>query len=441
MRRFAIAWIGGACLLVVSQAAFGQQTSTSNQSSPDISFKCRHPADPRRRQSGCNDHEFTLDETLAGSWGKVRQAMQRIGITPTASYVGGLQTNVTGSRDQVWSYAGQLSFGFSADLGELIRAGGLSAYAEVSWGTGSNLAGPVGSVIDTSGLYAPSFYLGEMYLQQKLMKNKVAILAGRLAAGNTFAQLPVFGNYVNYGINPSPISLGVNDYTFPGPPPGSEWGAQATYSVRPSLQLAGGVFNTNLNSAFGANHGADFTIQEGNKGVLAIGEVSYLRNQATDSEGKPGQITAGVLHNSNAFPNLVNPLERNDGLTGAYLLGQQMVFRPEGPGTNRGATVWAAGTLNYKKAVSPIPLFWGAGASYEGLIPLRKHDIVSFCLMRTQASGYALPENTEQFLELNYQWNHSRFLTITPLAQYLWIQEKHGTRNATILGIQVGLTL
>jgi carbohydrate-selective porin OprB len=208
MRRFAIAGVGALSLLAAAHPAGCQQTPPPSQTSTDTSFQCQHPADPRRRQSGCNDHEFTLDETLAGGWGKVRQEMQRIGITPTASYVGGLQTNVTGGRDQVWSYAGQLSFGFSADLNELIHARGLSAYAEVSWGTGSNLAGSVGSVIDTSGLYAPSFYLGEMYLQQKLMKDRVTVLAGRLEAGNTFAELPVFGNYVNYGINPSPISLG-----------------------------------------------------------------------------------------------------------------------------------------------------------------------------------------------------------------------------------------
>jgi len=441
MWRSAIVCVGSVCLLTASHSAFGQQTSTASQTSPDPTFKCRRPADPRRRQTGCNEHEFTVDETLAGGWGKVRQAMQRIGITPTASYVGGLQTNVTGSRDQAWSYAGQLSLGFSADLGELIRARGLSAYVGISWGTGSNLAGSIDSVIATSGLYAPSFYLGEMYLQQKLMKDKVTVLAGRLAAGNTFAQLPVFANYVNYGINPGPFSLGANDFSFPGPPPGSEWGAQASYLVTPAIQLDAGIFNTNLNSALGENHGTDFAIQEGNKGVLAVGEISYLRNQAANSRGEPGQISLGVLHNGNAFASLTDASEQRDGLTGAYVMGQQMVFRPEGPGTTRGATIWAAGTLNYKKVVSPIPLFWGAGASYEGVIPLRKHDIVSAGLMRTQASRYALPANTEQFFELNYQWNHSRYLTITPHGQYLWIQEKHGTRNATVIGIQVALTL
>ena len=365
--------------------------------------------------------------------------MQRIGITPTASYVGALQTNVAGGDDQVWSYVGQLSVGFSANFGELLKIRGLSTYVGISWGTGSNLAGSLDSAIPTSGLYAPSFYLGEMYLQQKLAHDKLTILAGRLAAANSFASLPIFTNYVNYGINPNPYSLGANDVTFFSPPAGTEWGTQATYSITPSIQVAAGVFNTNVNSANGENHGADFALQEGNKGVLAIGEIDYLHNQGPNSVGKPGQITVGYLHSNDSFSSLVNPLEQSEGYSGVYLMGQQMVFRPDGPGTSRGATVWGAWAFNSKDLISPIPVFWGAGLSYEGLIPVRKADIVSVGLTRAEASKYASQTNTEELLELNYQWNHSRSLTITPHAQYLWKGESRNGRNATVLGIQLAL--
>jgi carbohydrate-selective porin OprB len=462
--RFAIPCLG--CLLAASYLADGQQTTGANQASTQTpstqtpstqtastqsastqpvstqsKFNCPHPADPRRRQHDCNDHEFTLDETLAGGWNNVRREMQRIGLTPTASYVGALQTNVTGGPHQVWSYAGLLSFAVSADLGELIKIPGLSAYVGTSWGTGSNLADSLDSTIPTSSLYAPSFYLGEMYLQQRLLRSKLTILGGRIAAGNAFAALPVFTNYVNYGINPNPFSLGANDVTFFGPPPGTGWGAQASYAVMPTIQVAAGVFNTNVNSANGENHGADFALQEGNKGVLAIAELDYLRNQKTNSVGKPGQITVGFLHNNNSFPYLNHPLNHSDGYNGAYLMGQQMVFRPDGPGTSRGATLWGAWTFNSRDIVSPIPLFWGAGVSYEGLVPKRKNDIVSACLIRAESSKYVLPSNTEQVLELNYQWSHSRYLTITPHGEYLWKQNNAEGRNATVLGIQLALTL
>ena len=439
--RFAIACLG--CLLAAScpYSAEGQQTPTANQVSAQPKLKCRHAADPHRRQYGCNDEDFDWDETLARGWNNVRQVMKRIGLTPTASYVGALQTNVTGGPDQVWSYAGLVSFAVIADFGELIRVPGLSAYVGTSWGTGSNLAGSLDSTIPTSSLYAPSFYLGEMYLQQRLLQSKLTILAGRIAAANAFAALPVFTNYVNYGINPNPFSFGANDVTFFGPPTGTEWGAQASYAVMPTIQVTAGVFNTNVNSANGENHGADFTLQEGNKGVLSIGEISYLHNQSANSVGKPGQITVGFLHNNNSFPHLDSPVDRSDGYSGTYLMGQQMVFRPDGVGTSRGATVWASWAFNSKDIVSPIPLFWGAGLSYEGLVPMRKSDIISACLIRTEASKYALPTDTEEVLELNYQWTHSRYLTITPHGQYLWKRDSHESRNATVLGIQLALTL
>jgi carbohydrate-selective porin OprB len=280
-----------------------------------------------------------------------------------------------------------------------------------------------------------------MYLQQSLLKKKLTMLAGRLAAANAFATLPIFANYVNYGINPNPFSLGANDVTFFGPPTGTEWGAQATYAVTPSIQIAAGGFNTNVHSANGDNHGTDFALQEGNKGVLAIGEIDYLRNQRANSSGKPGQITAGFLHSNNGFPSLSNPAELQNGYNGGYLMGQQMVFRPDGPGSSRGATVWAAWARNSKQIISPVPEFWGGGLSYEGLIPRRKNDVLSIGLIRAEASKYAPPTYSEDLLELNYQWNHSRYLTISPHAQYLRNRESDDSRRATVLGIQLALTL
>ena len=439
MQRFAMVCMG-ACLLATSYRAGGQQTTTVNQASKQLDIRCRHPADPRRRHHACDTQDFDWDETLAGGWNDIRRATKRIGITPTASYVSVLQTNVTGGKDQVWDYAGQFSFAVSADLRELLKIPGLSAYVGTSWGTGSNLAGSLDSTLPFSALYAPSFYLGEMYLQQRLVQQKLTMIVGRLAAANTFAALPVFANYVNYGINPNPFSLGANDITFFGPPAGTEWGAQASYAVTHTIQVMAGGFNTNVNSANGEEHGADFTLQEGNKGVLAIGEIDYLRNQRANSTGKPGQIAAGLLHSNNSFPYLNSP-GNSDGYNGAFLMGQQMVFRPDGPGTSRGATVWAAWSHNTKELISPIPVFWGGGLSYEGLIPTRKNDLISAGLIRAEGSKYAPSTNTEKLLELNYQWNHSRYLTITPHLQYLWRHESQESGNATILGIQLSLTL
>ena len=79
--------------------------------------------------------------------------------------------------------------------------------------------------------------------------------------------------------------------------------------------------------------------------------------------------------------------------------------------------------------------------NYEGLIPARKNDVISVGVIRAEASKYAPPTSTEQLLELNYQWSHSRFLTIAPHGQYLWKRESPDGRTAIVLGIQLALTL
>ncbi len=442
-KHFTLACIAGGLLLGVLQV-HAQQTPAAAAPPPgsrSANFRCRHPADPHRRPRACNDEDFLMDETLAHGWDDVRQAMKRIGITPTASYVGAIQTNVAGGPDQVWSYAGQLSFAVDADLDELLSIPGLSAYVGASWGTGSDLAASLDATIPTSGLYAPSFYLGEMYLQEKLDKDKLRLVAGRLSAGNEFASLPVFNNYVSYGIDPNPYSLSANDITFSGPPPGTEWGAQVSYDAGSALQINAGIFNTNVKSANGEDHGADFALQEGNKGVVAIAEVDYLRNQRENSVGRPGQFTVGFLHANDSYATLSNPVVKSDGYNGAYLMAQQMIYRPGAAGTTRGATIWGTWTRNPKALISPVPTLWSVGATYEGLLPGRKDDVVSLAVLRAEGSHYGPPSNTAEQFELNYQWMHSRYLTITPHWIYLWQNQSRPNRSANVAGIQLALTL
>jgi hypothetical protein len=120
-----VLWLCAIILIAIGTQATvtnAQQASPVDQNSTRSQLECRYPADPHRRQHGCNDKDFGLDETLAGEWNHFRQAAKRIGITPTASYVGALQTNPSGGSDQVWSYAGQLSIGIEADFNQLIKA-------------------------------------------------------------------------------------------------------------------------------------------------------------------------------------------------------------------------------------------------------------------------------------------------------------------------------
>ena len=427
--------------------ASGQAQSTSGQASPQAPatpprqkrIDCQHPADPHRRHMGCKDEAYDWDETLSHDWTGIRSKMRQLGITPALSYTGVLQTNATGQPHQVWSFAGQLVAALDVDLEKLLRIQGMSANVGGSWGTGSNLSGSLNTLFPVNSLYAPTYYLGEMYLQQTLLNKSLTLVAGRLAAANTFATLPVFTNYISYGVNPNPYPLGRNDITFFGPPTGAEWGTQAIYNVTPVIQVSAGLFNTNLNSANGANHGTDFALQQGNKGALVVAQVSYFPHTLLGDQGKQGEYTLGFLTDNNSLPSVSGSKTESGGYTGMFALGQEVVYQPDGPGTSRGLTVWGSWAYNAKPLVSVLPLFWGAGASYQGLIPARKNDVLSAGWIYGKVSNYIPGTSAEQVLEANYRLAFGRFLAITPDFQYIWNPGGVSAPGTAVAGVQASV--
>lgn len=356
------------------------------------------------------------------------------------SYTGALQTNASGGLHQIWSYAGQLAAGLDLNLEKSLKIKGMSVYIGATWGTGDDLSGFLHTLFPVNSLYAPTYYLGEMYLQQKLLNQRLTLAGGRLGAGNTFATLPVFANYVNYGINPNPYALGANDISFFGPPAGVEWGAVALYDVTPILQVSAGLFNTNLNAANGEDHGTDFALQQGNNGALVVAQVSFFPHQIAKDEGKQGEYSVGFLSDSNSMAKSSSSQSGSGGYWGVFVQGQEQVYQPDGLGTSRGLTVWASWAYNSKPLISPIPLFWGAGASYQGLIPARERDTLSAGWIYGRASSSIPAASAEQVLELNYSLRYGRFLVFTPDFQYIWKPGGYSVPGAAVFGIQASVT-
>jgi porin len=400
-------------------------------------MNCPHAANPDKRRFGCKDEKVDREETLTSDWKGVRAEMKKLGITPSASYYSALQTNVTGGTHQVWAYTGQLTAALDFNLEKLLGIKEMSLYVAGSWGTGSDLTATINSVFPVNTNYAVGAYLGEFYLEQKLLKNNLTLAAGHLAASDNFGELPVFDNYVSFAINPNPQSLVNNDLSYTGPPPGLEWGAQAVYDATPVVHVAAGVFNTNPHSA---TNGNVFAFQQGNKGVLVTAQVSYLRNQQSDDKEKQGEYTAGFFADNNSFATLPSADSRSDGNAGVFILGQQTVYRPGGPGTTQGLTIWGTWAYSSKELVSSMPLFSGAGLSYQGLIKKRSRDIVSAGWVYAKTSRYIPNASAAKLFEANYQLVAKRYVTVTPDFQYIWNVNGTNGPTAAVLGLQVIVT-
>jgi carbohydrate-selective porin OprB len=400
-------------------------------------LNCRHPANPGKRRFGCKDEDFDWEEALTADWNGARAEAKKLGITPSGSYYSALQTNASGGSRQMWGYAGQLTTALDFNFEKLLKIPGMSLYFSSSWGTGGNLTANIDSVFPVNVNYAVGAFVQEVYLQQKFLKGDLNVSAGRLAASYTFAGLPVFDNYVSLAINPSLMSLVANDLSYSGPAPGLEWGAQAIYNIAPVVQVAAGAFNTNPHSAINGNI---FALQQGNKGVLVTAQLSYLYNQGPHEERKQGQYTAGFFEDNNSFATLPKGNRKSDGNSGVFILGQQMVYRPGGPGTSQGLTIWGAWAYSPKQLVSSMPVFGGAGLSYEGLFKKRKQDIVSAAWIYGQSSRYIPHASAAKLFEVNYQWVAKRYVTVVPDFQYIWDTNGTNGTGAAVLGVQVNLS-
>jgi porin len=275
-----------------------------------------------------------------------------------------------------------------------------------------------------------------------LLRGNLNLAVGRLGPGATFATLPVFGNYMNAAINANPGALGINLPAFPPPPPGSQWGVQAIWYPTGNWQVAAGVYNNNPNSAAGADHGTDFRWAEGNQGVLAMGQVSYLLYQGpTDDDGPPGQYTLGAFHDGNTFPVLPDGTVNATGNWGLYAMAQQTVFQVGGPNSPIGLTAWVALSWQPQTDRNTMPWSFMAGLSYQGLVPGRATDVLSLGWSSGRVSPAIPGVSTETVLEVNYQYSVASWLAVTPDFQYVWRPGGLAVVGAAVAGIQMVLTL
>ena len=443
------------CLIAMSlcgafPASAQEQPDASEDpaSTKDRLPRCRNPANPFRLRFECVGQTIDhVEDTLTRDFAGYRSELAKLGITPTISYTAQVMGNADGGRAAGITYAGTLQGAWTWDLEKLLRIPGLSLNFEAAWSTGRSLsADAIGNVFIVQSAYTSppggtdNVTVGEVYLQQRLLDDKLVIAVGRLAPGGTFAAMPVLATYLNNGINGIPGSLPINEPPFSIHPPGAEWGAQAIYTLVPRVQVSAGVFDTNPGSANGARGGLDWAFHQGNDGVLSIYQVTYLHNQERRDRGLPGLYALGGFYDSNDVVSLATGGGQK-GNYGIYAMFQQMVYRDGGPGSARGMTVWAETVVSPKASVNPIPFFVGGGVTYEGLFPGRGKDILSVGAIRGIFSRYVANASAETVLEASYRIAVTGGLGITPDLQY--VIRPAGNRaigNAVVLGAQLDVS-
>jgi porin len=377
--------------------------------------------------------------TIDGNWSGYRRTLADRGIVFSGTTVVDMQGNASGGRSRGFAAADASLLALDTDLEKLGGIKGLLFHAEFVANAGQNLSAKnIGNVLQVGTAFAqPGYYLGQMYVQQKLFNDKFTLQVGRMTTANNFASLPVFADYVSLAVNPIPISLTNNTIYFTSLP-AVEWTGVGTLALTRSTSIAVGIYGTNLPSGLpvASQHGLDFSF-DGSGGPMEVAQVTYYLNQASDESGLPGTYYVGGFY-SGADYEVLPDGGRRRGDYGFYLEGQQMIYRYGGPGSDTGLTPWLSITYNPQQTINQLPLSVLVGAIYHGLIPGRGDDTLGLGFYYGKLSTALAAATGEKVLEFDYTLWATPWLGITPDFQYV-LNPSGGSssRNATVPGLQV----
>jgi len=309
-----------------------------------------------------------------------------------------------------------------------------------------------------------TIYLYNLTLEQKFLQDIGSFKFGRLSAGDDFASSPLYGYYLNNGIDGQikAVVLDTRFSTYPYPiwgarlrfDPSSEWN-----SMTGVYQVSDTMFNPHYNGINFSIHGGVSVIQQfawtpefDKRPVEADSASSTGRDtkevaEAPKMRGMPGHYAISGYWSNSDYSQFGTAVKTRISY-GFFAQADQMIYR-QAPGSDLGLTVWATATYAPQQNIAIIPFQFSGGLNYKGLLPGRPEDRTIFgVIYGNHSSNYSNslnamggPSATE---ETDYEWGYrvqvTPFAYIQPDLQY--ITRPYGTGNipnAVVIGAQFGL--
>ena len=372
---------------------------------------------------------------------RLGQAAFDAGVLPRLRYVQSLAGNPTGGLSQGIDTSGVVIFGADLDMAKLAGIEGGQVHATFAQFYGHELATDhIGSRTKVQSFYYPKkqFELAEFTYEQSLFDKQVTLLVGRANATGSFARSTYGCRFQNVADCPFELTQAVAG--FPGFPY-VNWGGTARYNPVPTVYLKAGAFETN--SRRNSDSGFDWGFNH-STGYVVPFEIGYGTEYATDPY--PRHFKLGGWFNSAPYNDpFLNtryrsraqfggaPLTYSGGRTGAYALGDQVVWRPETGRGQRGIAVFGTagvpfdgkGLFSFEGVAGGIWTgpFAGRPADQIGVLAtyLRLSDkedgYVNGLLVRARSTSFV--SRNQGIFELNYNYKLTEGIYLAGSLQYL----------------------
>jgi len=396
-----------------------------------------------------------------GTWGGLRDTLEEHGVEFFGYYTADIAGNPVGGRKEGgFTYVDDFYFGFNFDLEKLLGwPGGHFTISGVNRDGRSLTEEYVGSQYNSQQVYGgQNVFLYQVYLDQHFFDDKVSLKLGRFGASDDFNASPIYGLYMNNGINGDIRNILFN--TQFSAYPFSTWAARVRIDPTPEINAQVGVFQTWRDVFDNTHNGLNWGIRS-EDGVFLVAQFGWTpelfkREVPGSADGKsgpqlkglPGHYWVGAYYSPWDYPQF-GRVEAADKSYGFYVHGDQMVYR-ESWNSDQGLTVWAASGISPQESVAIMPFQVNAGLVYKGLFEGRDEDRTTLGLIygrfsrdyagtvKTQGQG---DPRYELVLEAGHRFQIAKWAYIQPDVQYIIRPGgTGGIGDALVVGAQIGVT-
>lgn len=361
-------------------------------------------------------------------------AKEHTGFKPFFDYYAVLLTNPYGGAGQGTNYTHEMIYGVAGNLEDSIGWKGASIVVSGAYNAGGNLSNTIGNfftVSESSVTDGEMFY--ELYLAQKVdfsWGDNATFRLGRLAMGDSFNTLPIFGYMVSGAFDSTPASIFSNSpYTSS---PIATWGISVIYNTVEDISVGAGIYQIPQNIQSSTWTGTDWRIKS-DDGYMAMFQISWSPTFGANADGSGGlqgvyQIGAW-FYGGFDMPYLNGAAGSRGNGYGFYLQGQQQVWVDEG-NPNRYVSVFGGAQYAPVNSIATMPVMLYAGFQLQGFVPYRENDGFYVAV----ANGWFSSElndvreaTYENVIEVTYVIQLNDNISIQPDFQY--IMRPYGNTN------------